>query len=151
METSYDLRTNLDNSSGYCQCHTSLDVLLTADGDLSIVSGTDELQQRFFLYLAIPKGERYDPNIGCYAYDYLHEKNTRNVMRSMEQDIKLDMKYQFPEISVSSVSCIQDEADQFRMALAIRLSDGNALNFLYTPEELQSLTAELSNISLSNY
>ena len=70
----YDLKTNMDISTGYCKCHTALDITLTPDGDLSIISGQEELDQRFFLYLATPKGERYDPRIGCYAYDFLHEK-----------------------------------------------------------------------------
>jgi len=73
----YDLRTNMDISAGHCHCHSSLDLVLDATGDLSLISDQDELKQRFFLYLATPKGERYDPNVGCSCLDYLHEKNTR--------------------------------------------------------------------------
>lgn len=144
----WDLRTNLDISSGFLHCHTALDLLLTAAGDLSIVSGTDEIQQRFLLYLATPKGERFNPNIGCFAHDYLHEKNTQSNMREMEQDVLNDMLFQFPDLDVSSVSCSTDNEDPFRMQLDIRLAnDGKKLQFLYTPDELISLTNELNKLS----
>ena len=143
----WDVATNLDISSGFSHCHTALDLLLTATGDLSIVSGTDEIQQRFLLYLATPKGERFNSNIGCFAYDYLHEKNTRSSMRRMEQDVLNDMLYQFPDLNVSSVSCRKDNEDPFRMQLDIRLSDNGNLQFLYTPDELVSLMNELNSIS----
>lgn len=143
----YDVATNLDISTGFSHCHTALDILLTATGDLSIVSGNDELRQRFLLYLATPKGERFDPEIGCFAYDYLHEKNTRNNMRKMEQDIMNDMNYQFPDIEVISVSCMKDASDPFRMQLDVRIAGDNTLQFMYTPEELISLTKEIESIS----
>lgn len=147
----WDLCTNMDISSGFCRCHSSLDLILTADGDLSIVDNANEMKQRFLLYLSTPKGERFNPQIGSACYDYLHEKNTRNNMRRMEQDVLGDMDYQFPEIDVSSVSCMKDISDPFQMKLDVRLSDGQNLQFLYTPEELVSLTTELTNLANSNY
>ena len=147
----WDIATNLDISPGFCQCHTALDIRLTATGDLAIISGTEEIQQRFLLYLATPKGERFDPNIGCFAHDYLHEKNTKSSMRMMEQDIIGDMSYQFPEITVNSVSCVQDDSDPFRMQLDVKLANNNTLKFLYTPQELVSLTKELSKLSQFSY
>ena len=147
----WDIATNLDISPGFCQCHTALDIILTATGDLAIISGTKEIQQRFLLYLATPKGERFDPNIGCFAHDYLHEKNTKSSMRMMEQDIIGDMSYQFPEITVNSVSCVQDDSDPFRMQLDVKLANNNTLKFLYTPQELVSLTKELSKLSQFSY
>ena len=147
----WDIRTNMDLSSGFNHCHAATDILLDSSGDISIISGNDELQQRFFLYLATPKGERFNSQIGCFAYDYLHEKNTRSNMRRMEQDVLGDMKYQFSEINVSSVSCIKDLSDPFQMKLDVRLSDGQNLQFLYTPEELMNLTTELTNLANSNY
>lgn len=147
----WDIATNLDISPGFCQCHTALDIRLTATGDLAIISGTEEIQQRFLLYLATPKGERFDPNIGCFAHDYLHEKNTKSSMRMMEQDIIGDMSYQFPEITVNSVSCVQDDSDPFRMQLDVKLANNNTLKFLYTPQELVTLTKELSKLSQFSY
>ena len=147
----WDIATNLDISPGFCQCHTALDIILTATGDLAIISGTKEIQQRFLLYLATPKGERFDPNIGCFAHDYLHEKNTKSSMRMMEQDIIGDMSYQFPEITVNSVSCVQDDSDPFRMQLDVKLAGDDTLKFLYTPQELVSLTKELSKLSQFSY
>jgi phage baseplate assembly protein W len=147
----WDIATNLDISPGFCQCHTALDIRLTATGDLAIISGTKEIQQRFLLYLATPKGERFDPNIGCFAHDYLHEKNTKSSMRMMEQDIIGDMSYQFPEITVNSVSCVQDDSDPFRMQLDVKLANNNTLKFLYTPQELVTLTKELSKLSQFSY
>lgn len=147
----WDIATNLDISPGFCQCHTALDIILTATGDLAIISGTKEIQQRFLLYLATPKGERFDPNIGCFAHDYLHEKNTKSNMRMMEQDIIGDMSYQFPEITVNSVSCVQDDSDPFRMQLYVKIAGDDTLKFLYTPQELVSLTKELSKLSQFSY
>lgn len=147
----WDIATNLDISPGFCQCHTALDIRLTATGDLAIISGTEEIQQRFLLYLATPKGERFDPNIGCFAHDYLHEKNTKSNMRMMEQDILGDMSYQFPEVKVNSVSCVQDDSDPFQMRLYVKIPGDNTLKFLYTPQELVSLTNELSKLSQFSY
>lgn len=146
----YDLKTNMDISSGYCHCHTALDLTLTPDGDLSVISGQEELNQRFFIYLATPKGERYDSNIGCYAYDYLHEKVTSNNMRRMEQDLLADMKYQFPELAVQSVTCRKELSDPFQMQIMLRLSNEELL-YLYSQEELMTLVSLLSNIVDSSY
>lgn len=151
MTTMWDIRTNLDISPGFSQCHTALDIQLTATGDFAIISGTEEIQQRFLLYLATPKGERFDPNIGCFAHDYLHEKNTNCNMRMMEQDILGDMSYQFPEVTVKSVSCIKDESDPSKMRLDVKLANNDTLKFLYTPQELVTLTKELSELSQITY
>ncbi len=140
----YDLRTNMDISSGHNQCHTNLDLTLTPDGDLSIITGQEEIDQRFFLYLAIPKGEFYLSNIGCYAYDYLHEKNTSNTLRKLEQDMLGDMDYQFSELNVQSVTCQKDSSDPFQIRTILRLSNED-LQYLYSQEELLALTAVLSN------
>ena len=142
----WDIATNKDLSSGYNQCHTSLDILLDATGDIALIHGQDELKQRFLLYLAIPKGERYDPKIGCSCLDHLHEKNTTANMRLLEQEIESDMKYQFPEISINSVTCNKSITDPFQMDILVRSSQGNTLEFLYTPSELMSLTSTLSNM-----
>ena len=101
--TYYDIKTNLDISAGHGQCHSSLDIVLDATGDIALISGQDELKQRFFLYLATPKGERYDPKIGCSCLDYLHEKNTAGNLRRLEQDLESDMDYQFPELEINSI------------------------------------------------
>jgi len=142
----YDLRTNMDISAGHCHCHSSLDLVLDATGDLSLISDQDELKQRFFLYLATPKGERYDPNVGCSCLDYLHEKNTRGNLRRLEQDLEADMKYQFPEIIIKTVTCSTSLIDPFQTEILIRTTQSEPLEFLYTPEELMSITSELSNI-----
>ncbi len=142
----YDLRTNMDISAGHCHCHSSLDLVLDATGDLSLISDQDELKQRFFLYLATPKGERYDPNVGCSCLDYLHEKNTRGNLRRLEQDLEADMKYQFPEITIKTVTCSTSLTDPFQTEILIRTTQGEPLEFLYTPEEIMSITSELSNI-----
>ena len=146
----YDVKTNMDIESGYCHCHSSLDLTLTPDGDFSIITGQEEMNQRFFLYLAIPKGERHDPNIGCYAYDYLHERTTSNTMRRMEQDLRADMAYQFPEFDVQSIACQREISDPYQMSIAIRLATETLL-YLYTPDELLTLNSLLSNIVESNY
>lgn len=142
----YDIKTNLDISSGHGQCHSSLDVELDATGDIAIISGQDELKQRFFLYLATPKGERYDPKIGCSCLDYLHEKNTSGNLRRLEQDLESDMDYQFPELVINSITCLKSDSDPFQTEILLRMSQNNQLQFLYTPSELMSLTSELSNI-----
>jgi len=136
----------MDISAGHCHCHSSLDLVLDATGDLSLISDQDELKQRFFLYLATPKGERYDPNVGCSCLDYLHEKNTRGNLRRLEQDLEADMKYQFPEIIIKTVTCSTSLIDPFQTEILIRTTQGEPLEFLYTPEELMSITSELSNI-----
>ena len=142
----YDLKTNMDISAGHCHCHSSLDLLLDATGDLALVSGQDELKQRFFLYLATPKGERYDPKIGCSCLDYPHEKNTRGNLRRLEQDLEADMKYQFPELNINSITCSTSISDPFQTEILLRLAQNNLLQFLYTPNEIMSITSELSNI-----
>jgi len=142
----YDLKTNMDISAGHCHCHSSLDLLLDATGDLALVSSHDELKQRFFLYLATPKGERYDPKIGCSCLDYLHEKNTRGNLRRLEQDLEADMKYQFPELAINSITCSTSVSDPFQTEILLRLAQNNLLQFLYTPDEIMSITSELSNI-----
>ena len=142
----YDLCTNMDISAGHCHCHSSLDLRLDATGDLALISGQDELKQRFFLYLATPKGERYDPNIGCSCLDYLHEKNTRSNLRRLEQDLLADMKYQFPELVIKTITCSTSITDPFQTEILMRMAQSNDLQFLYTPEELMSITSELSNI-----
>ena len=141
----YDLKTNLDISPGFCHCHTSLDLLLTANGDLAIITGQDELSQRFFLYLATPKGERYNTSIGCSCLDYLHEKNTAYAARKLEQDIHSDINDQFLELKISSVLCRQNPIDPFELEIALRTTQGN-MKFLYSPDELMSLTSMLSNM-----
>lgn len=146
----YDLKTNMDISTGHCRCHTSLDLALTPDGDLSIITGQDEIDQRFFMYLAIPKGEFYLKDIGCCAYDYLHEKNTSSNLRNMEHDFLSDMKYQFPELNVQSITCRKDLSDPFQTQIMLRLSN-RELIYLYTQQELMALTSLLSNIVESNY
>lgn len=146
----HDLRTNMDISSGHCRCHSSLDLDLTPSGDLALVDGIEEMRQRFLLYLATPKGERIDPSIGSFAYDYLHEKNTSGNMRRMEQDVMSDFKTQFPEITAKSVTCIQSLTDPFQTEVAVKLSNGD-MRFLYSPEELMAITTFLSNIVSSGY
>ena len=142
----YDLKTNMDISAGWCHCHSSLDLTLDATGDLALISGNNELKQRFFIYLATPKGERYDPNIGCSCLDYLHEKNTRGNLRRLEQDLESDISYQFPELSINSITCSTSNSDPFRTEILLRTNQGESLQFLYSPEELMSITSELSNI-----
>ena len=141
----YDLKTNLDISPGFNHCHSSLDILLTASGDLAIITGQEELRQRFFLYLATPKGERYDDSIGCSCLDYLHEKNTVSSARRLEQDIDNDINEQFPEWKVSSVFCRQNPIDPFELEVALKTTQGD-MRFLYSPDELMSLTSMLSNM-----
>ena len=136
----------MDISAGHCHCHSSLDLLLDATGDLALISSHDELKQRFFLYLATPKGERYDPKIGCSCLDYLHEKNTRGNLRRLEQDLEADMKYQFPELAINSITCSTSVSDPFQTEILLRLAQNNLLQFLYTPDEIMSITSELSNI-----
>lgn len=141
----FDLATNMDIGPGYSHCHSALDLRLTAQGDLAIISGTDEIKQRMLLYLGIPRGERQDIRIGSSALNYLHEKNTNNNMRRLEQDILGDMKYQFSDLPVQSVTCTQGLTDPFQFNLSVRLSDGD-MNFLYTPEELLRLTSDIASI-----
>ena len=69
----------------------------------------------------------------------------------MEQDILGDMSYQFPEVTVKSVSCIKDESDPSKMRLDVRIADSDTLKFLYTPQELVTLTKELSELSQITY
>jgi len=135
----------MDIGPGYSHCHSALDLRLTAQGDLAIISGTDEIKQRMLLYLGIPRGERQDIRIGSSALNYLHEKNTNNNMRRLEQDILGDMKYQFSDLPVQSVTCTQGLTDPFQFNLSVRLSDGD-MNFLYTPEELLRLTSDIASI-----
>lgn len=141
----YDLRTNFDISTGFSHCHSSLDLVLTATGDLALISGIDEIKQRILLYLGIPKGERFDPKMGSSALDYLHEKNTVSNMRNLEQDIFNDMKYQFPELPTKSVTCSKSIKDPQTMYLDVRLSD-TEMSFLYTPDELIQLTSSIQDI-----
>lgn len=144
----WDLKTNFDISSGFSHCHSALDLELTANGDLSIISGIDEIKQRFLLYLGIPKGERYDKNIGSSALDYLHEKNTNNNMRRLEQDIMGDMKYQFPDLPTKSVACLQGLTDPFLMELTVKLANEEMM-FMYSPQELLALTSQIDSLSVS--
>lgn len=141
----YDLKTNLDISPGFNHCHTSLDIQLTANGDLAIITGEAELRQRFFLYLATPKGERYDTSIGCSCLDYLHEKNTHEAAHRLAQNIENDINDQFPEWKISSVICRQNPIDPFELEISLKVAQGD-MKFLYSPSELMSLTSMLSNM-----
>jgi hypothetical protein len=140
----------MDISTGHCRCHTALDICLDPTGDISLITGQEEINQRFFLYLAIPKGEFYLPDVGCYAYDFLHEKVTSNNLRRMEQDLLADMEYQFPELAIQSVTCQKDLSDPFQVRIMLRLSN-EELIYLYSQEELMTLVSLLSNIVESSY
>lgn len=142
----WDVRTNMDISTGFCHCHSALDLTLDATGDISLIHGQDELKQRFFLYLGTPKGERYDPKIGCSCLDYLHEKNTAGNLRRLEQELESDIDYQFPELDINSITCRTSTSDPFQTRILMRLNQGADLEFLYTPDELMALTSELSNM-----
>ena len=141
----WDLKTNMDISPGYSHCHSSLDLEISANGDLAIISGINEIKQRMLLYLGIPRGELRNTRLGSSALNYLHEKNTNNNMRRLEQDILGDMAYQFSDLPVQSVTCTQGLTDPFQFNLSVQLSDGE-MNFLYTPEELLQLTSSIANI-----
>ena len=141
----WDIKSNLNLEPGRCGCSLSLDALLTPDGDLAIVTGDEELRQRFIIYRATPKGERLDPNLGCTEFDYLHEKNTARVLRGMEVDIQNDMEYMFPEIKYASVLCDKWPDDEYRIKIMTVLSQGN-LEFLFNPRELMTISSQLDAI-----
>lgn len=144
-EKMWDLMTNLDLSPGRSGCSLSLDVLLTPDGDLAIVSGEDELKQRFILYRATPKGERLDPTLGCTEYDYLHEKNTNNEMRKMAQDIYTDCSRYFPELKARSILCEKSPDDEYSVRVLSILAENN-IEFLFNPKSLMTISSTLDNI-----
>lgn len=141
-----DLMINMDLGPGRDKCHYALDILLTPSGDLAIVSGDAELKQRFLMYLATPHGERPSkPEVGCFVHDYLNERNTNEVLRLMEHDIRADMK-QFPELIVSSVTCQRSISDdEFSIDVRVNVSQGR-LNFLFNPDELMNISSQIGSI-----
>jgi hypothetical protein len=146
-----DILTNMDITEGRCRCHEALDILLTSTGDIALTEDDgQELMQRFLLYLAVPHGERYNPNIGCFLHDFLHEKITANNIRRLEQAIESDIKYQFPEVDLKSISCQISDSDPAEILIHMVVSSG-VLQFLFTSEEMLFVSSEIQNVIHNNY
>lgn len=137
-----DLKTNLRIEGGTCKCHGNLDLELTPSGDLALISDPAEcLRQRIVLWLATPKGERRDSEVGCLLWDYLHQKLTGSTLKELEVRLVRELTLNFPELVVSSVKCERatglDEGGHKVIITAILGSD--KVEFMYGADELRAL------------
>lgn len=99
-----DLLGNFDLRGGMVGCHSSWDLVTTVTGDLALTKDEEENnRQRLLMWMALPKGERIDPSIGCCLHDYFHAKISGHVLKSLELDIENELKTVFPDAKISNV------------------------------------------------
>jgi hypothetical protein len=141
-----DLLTNFSLDTGICKCHASLDLLVNSQGDLALTKNDQQaMRQRFLLYLATPKGERLDPNVGSCIHDFVHEINSHKITRKLELFIQNDLIVQFPELNVKSVRCIPSTYLDGEMDVQVILSDSN-MEFLFSPGDLMDMSSTISEL-----
>jgi hypothetical protein len=141
-----DLLTNFSLDVGDCKCHSLLDLRVSATGDLALTRDPQQaLRQRFLIYLATPKGERLNPNIGCSLHDFTHELNVPNISRKLELYIENDLKTQFPELKVRNVRCSPSSYIGGAMEMTVIFADNN-LQFLFTSDDLLNLSSMIAEL-----
>ena len=103
--TGGDLRSNFSLGPGLCGCHSSFDLSLTVTGDLALTADEEENnRQRLLMWMALPKGERLNPNLGCCLHDYFHAKVTNVIYRQLELDIRSDLKPVFHDLDIKNIA-----------------------------------------------
>lgn len=114
-----DLRTNLKLEAGRMTCHGSLDIELTATGDLALTESTEEsFIQHLILWLGTPRGEA---GSGSVLYDYLHEKLSKTTAAELEVALQRDLAESIPEApEIESVRCTISSPN--RMLVSIKLA-----------------------------
>jgi phage baseplate assembly protein W len=141
-----DLLTNFDLSTGYCKCHSMLDFAVSPTGDLSLTKNNQQaMRQRFLLYLATPKGERLQKDVGSCLHDFIHEINSPRITRKLELYIESDLRTQFSELEVKTVRCSPSTYLDGEMEINVIFGD-DSLEFLFTPDDLMNLSSMLAEI-----
>jgi hypothetical protein len=122
-----DLLSNFSLSGGMCGCHSTWDLTPTITGDLALTKDeTENNRQHLLMWLALPKGERLNPSLGCCLHDYFHRKITGTIYRELSLDIGSDLKSVFPEVDIKNivVESISDLSGGNRtMQIGITLGD----------------------------
>ena len=100
-----DLLSNFNLHSWLVGCHSAWDLMTTVTGDLALTRDEAENnRQRLLMWMALPKGERLNPSLGCCLHDYFHEKITGNIGRRIELDLKKDLTALFPNLSIKNIA-----------------------------------------------
>jgi hypothetical protein len=97
------------------------------------------------MYLATPKGERLDPNVGCSLHDFVHEINSPRITRKLELYIENDIRTQFPELKIKTVRCYPSTYLDGTMEMNVILAD-DSLQFLFTSDDLLNLSSMISEL-----
>ncbi len=100
-----DLRSTFELGGGLCSCHKNWDLSTTVNGDLALTKDEYENnRQRLLMWLALPKGERLNPSLGCCLHDYFHAKVTGVTYRQLELDMRCDLKSVFPDLDIKNIA-----------------------------------------------
>lgn len=118
---------------GSFRCHGNLDKVLTPNGDQAVVSGDYELlRQSILIWASTPIGEDIDPKCGCILHNYVLAKGTYQNLRSLEIDLLTNMRYNFPDYSITSVRVIPvyDEDTNTQGIAVSALFNDEEINFI---------------------
>lgn len=147
-----DLLSNFNLSSWIVGCHSSFDLVTTITGDLALTKDDAENnRQRLLMWMALPKGERINPALGCCLHDYFHEKITGNISRRLQLDLQKDLKGVFPDLNIKNISVekIAPLSGGIREILvAITLGD-DSLQFIANWNEIMGANEEINSIMLT--
>lgn len=100
------------------------------------------------MWMALPKGERLNPSLGCCLHDYFHRKITNVIYRQLELDIRSDLKSVFPELSIKNIAVdnISDLSSGNRtIQIGITLGDDN-LKFIADFEAVTSVNDTINSL-----
>lgn len=141
-----DLKTNLKLEAGRMTCHGSLDIELTASGDLAVTETPHEsFLQHLILWLGTPRGEIEDQRAGSILYDYLHEKITRSTASELEVHLRRDLEESIPELKdlvLESLRCEPDPPQRMKILMKVSGQKYDILTDLHDLNELSSIISE---------
>ena len=144
-----DILCNFDLTGWLIGCHSSWDLRTTVTGDLALTKDeTENNRQRLLMWMALPKGERLDPSLGCCIHDYFHEKITGNVSRRLALDMRSDLKQVFPDLDIKNISIDKVsglEGGNTEVVASISLGN-DGLQFVANWNEIMSINEEMTSI-----
>ncbi|MCX8207522.1 MAG: hypothetical protein N3G75_06785 [Methanothrix sp.] len=146
-----DLKTNLKLEAGRMTCHGSLDIELTAAGDLAVTETPYEsFIQHLIMWLGTPRSEIAGRQAGSILYDYLHEKLTRTTAAELEILLQHDLEESIPEFAdqlvLEHVSC--QPIPPNRMRIRIQAS-GQNIDILTGESDLSWLSSVIADAFLT--
>lgn len=128
-----DIQTNMRFDGGIVRCHSTTDAELTSSGDLALVpESAFGLRQRLLIWLAVPRGELFDPEAGCPVYDYFHTRLTGSDTQALANDMKNSFRYLFPELNVQKVEISRTDYTTLFMEI---YAGSSKLGFLFSQKD----------------